>query len=162
MLSVELDKLAIYLVGFFETRMVHSLVSIPFLAVLILVIEMLVERLEEVLVGLEWALLERHDHVHARYVLDLLRQAFKNGFSQLLDRDGAVHGKCNGQGIPLILDYVNFEIDLPFGLGQRQLDIAIDVAGDAAIGRYVCVKFEAQVLDLYLVRQQDVVQLQQL
>ena len=53
MLSVELDKLAIHLVGFFETRMVHSLVSISFLAVLILVIEMLVERLEEVLVGLE-------------------------------------------------------------------------------------------------------------
>ena len=94
--------------------------------------------------------------------MDLLRQAFKNGFSQLLDRDGTVHGKCNGQGIPLILDYVNFEIGLPFGLGQRQLNIAIEVAGDAAIGRYGCVKFEAQVLDLYLVRKQDVVQLQQL
>ena len=86
----------------------------------------------------------------------------QNGFSQLLNRNRAVHSKCNRQGIPLVLDYVNLEICLPFGLSQRQLNIAIKVARDSAIRRYGCVEFEAQVLDLYLVRQQNVVQLQQL
>ena len=162
MLSVELHQLAVHLIRFFETRMVHPLVPISFLAVLVLIIEMLVERLKEVLVGLERALLQRHDHVDARDVLDLLGQAVQNGFSQLLNRNRAVHRKCNRQGIPLVLDYVNLEICLPFGLGKRQLNIAIKVARDAAIRRYSCVEFEAQVLDLYLVRQQNVVQLQQL
>ena len=108
MLSIELHQLAVNLVRFFETRMVHSLVPIPFLAVLVLIVEMLVECLKEVLVGLESALLERHYHVNARDILDLLGQAVQNGFSQLLDRNRAVHRKSNRQWIPLVLDYVNF------------------------------------------------------
>ena len=127
MLALELEKLPVDLVRLLEARMVHSLVTVSFLVLLVLVVEMLVKRLEKVLVLLEGALLERHYDIDPVPVLDLLRQALQNHFSQLMDRDGTVDGECDGQRIALVRDYVNLDIRLSFRLGQRQLDVSVPV-----------------------------------